>query len=89
MELGSTRALRRRPPKGWGLQWFPNWPPPIISSKVACAGSIAGLTLKRDFWLVESQRPHSPIHKALSNSCRGVIIMAEEVRLTQMVEAAG
>lgn len=65
MELGSTRALLEAAAQGLGV---------AVVSKLAAADylqqgrlrwrSIAGLTLKRDFWLVESQRPHSPIHKA-------------------------
>lgn len=65
MELGSTRALLEAAACNLGI---------AVVSKLAAADYIeqgrllclpvSGLTLERDFWLVQSQRPHSPIHKA-------------------------
>lgn len=65
MQLGSTRALLEAAAQGLGV---------AVVSKLAAADylkqgrllwcPIAGLTLKRDFWLVEGPGPRSPIHMA-------------------------
>lgn len=65
MELGSTRALLEAAACNLGI---------AVVSKLAAADYIeqgrllwrpvSGLMLKREFWLVQSQRPHSPVHKA-------------------------
>lgn len=65
MELGSTRAILEAAAQGLGV---------AVLSKLAADNyikggrllwrEVAGLRLKRCFWLVQAKRPHSPIHKA-------------------------